>query len=272
MPTPFPGMDPYLERRGLWEEIHTDLISGIRHYLIPLLRPKYRVAIEQRTYLSLVSSSSSLSLPFPPPKPELTGKPDVMITIPGQAAVAEPLTLAETTFDPPLLGELPMPEEITERYLEIRDVGTQEVITAIEILSPTNKTDKEGQQQYERKRLQVLGSETSLVEIDLLRGGQPFAMRVIDQNQATSSDYRIVISRSWQRPSADLYLFGVRQPIPSFLIPLRPSEQEPVLPLNRILHDLYDQGGFDMVIDYTQPADPPLAEADALWAAQLRHR
>ncbi len=52
MPTPFPGMDPYLERRELWEEIHTDLISHIRQFLIPLLRPQYRVAIERRTYLS----------------------------------------------------------------------------------------------------------------------------------------------------------------------------------------------------------------------------
>ena len=162
-----------------------------------------------------------------------------------------------------------MPEEIVERYLEIRDTATQEVITAIEILSPTNKEDKEGREQYERKRGKVLGSATSLVEIDLLRGGQPFAMRVLDPNQVGSSDYRIVISRSWQRPSADLYLFGVRQPIPSFLIPLRPGEQEPVLPLNQLLHDLYDQGGFDLVIDYTQPADPPLSEAEATWAAQL---
>ena len=70
MATPFPGMDPYLERRGLWEEIHTDLIARIRQFLIPLLRPRYRVAIEQRTYLSLLS-----------PQEKLTGKPDVMITL-----------------------------------------------------------------------------------------------------------------------------------------------------------------------------------------------
>jgi hypothetical protein len=259
-------MDPYLERRGLWEEIHTDLISGIRHFLIPLLRPKYRVAIEQRTYLSLVSPA--LPPPLPYPKGKMAGKPDVMITAPGRVAVAEPLALAEAVFDPPMPGELPMPEEIIERYLEIRDTTTQEVITAIEILSPTNKIDKEGRQQYERKRLNVLGSATSLVEIDLLRGGQPFAMRLLDQSSAQPSDYRIVISRSWQRPSADLYLFSVRQPIPAFLIPLRPGEQEPVLPLNRLLHDLYDAGGFDMVIDYTQPPDPPLSAQDAAWAMQ----
>ena len=144
-----------------------------------------------------------------------------------------------------------------------------EVITAIEILSPTNNESKDGRQQYEQKRLKVLASSTSLVEIDLLRGGKPFAMQVVGQPVERASHYRIVISRSWQRPSADLYLFDVRQPIPSFLIPLRPGEQEPVLPLNRILHDLYDQGGYDLAIDYTQPADPPLATEDASWAKQL---
>ena len=71
MQTPFPGMDPYLERRGLWEEVHTDLITSIRQFLTPLLRPRYLVAIEQRIYLSLVS-----------PKGELIGKPDVMVVAP----------------------------------------------------------------------------------------------------------------------------------------------------------------------------------------------
>jgi len=155
-------------------------------------------------------------------------------------------------------------------YLERCGVWT-EVHTGllIEILSPTNKESKDGRLQYERKRRKVLASATSLVEIDLLRGGKPFAMKVLGQSSAKTSDYRIVISRSWQRPSADLYLFSVRQPIPSFLIPLRPGEQEPVLPLNRILHELYDQGGYDLAIEYTDPADPPLATEDALWAAQL---
>ncbi len=50
MPTPFPGMDPYLERRAIWEQVHTSLIVGIQYHLTPLLRPKYRVAIEQRNY------------------------------------------------------------------------------------------------------------------------------------------------------------------------------------------------------------------------------
>ena len=260
MPTPFPGMDPYLERRGLWEEIHTNLIVAIQHYLTPLLRPKYRVAVEQRTYLSLLS-----------PRNDLVGKPDVMIATSKSTAIraASPVAvMAEPMLiDTPLVGELPTAEEIIERYLEIRDTTTHEIITAIEILSPINKESQEGRQQYENKRRKVLASTTSLVEIDLLRAGKPFAMKVSGVSGDKPSDYRIVVSRSWQRPSADIYLFSVRQHIPSFLIPLRVGEQEPVLPLNQILHDLYAQGGYDMAINYGQPADPPLSVEDVQWVA-----
>ena len=68
---------------------------------------------------------------------------------------------------------------------------------------------------------------------------------------------------------ADFYLFGLQEPIPDFPIPLKPSEEEPILPLNRILHTLYDQGAYDLVIDYRETAVPPLSDADAAWAATL---
>jgi hypothetical protein len=83
------------------------------------------------------------------------------------------------------------------------------------------------------------------------------------------NDYRIIISRSQHRPRADIYLFGVRDLIPAFPIPLCPGETEPTLPLNGILHELYDQGGYDLIIDYRQPPQPSLSEADAEWARQL---
>ena len=70
------------------------------------------------------------------------------------------------------------------------------------------------------------------------------------------SSYRIVISRSQHRPQADIYLFGIREPIPDFPIPLRPGEAEPILPLNQILHNIYDQGAYDLAIDYQQPPEP----------------
>ena len=261
MPTPFPGMDPYLERRGLWGEIHTNLIVEIQHFLTPLLRPKYRVAVEHRTYLSLVSTDE-----------ELLSMPDVMVVQPKSPFVqpaSGPAIVGAAVADPPMQGELPMVEEMIERHLEIRDTTTQEVVTAIEILSPTNKETLDGRQRYEKKRINVLASATNLVEIDLLRNGRPFPMKLAGATTESQSDYRIVISRSWQRPAADLYFFSVRQPIPSFYIPLRYGEQEPVLPLNQLLHELYDSGGYDLAIDYSQPPEPPLSDEDAAWAAQV---
>jgi len=248
-------MDPYLERRGIWEQVHTDLIVSIRRFLTPLLRPRYHVGIEERTYLAVL-----------PPDEQGTGIPDVLITSSqpdsGSAPTATALTTPEVAQ--PLVAELPFPEEVTERYLEIRTVPEQQVITVLEILSPSNKLAREGRAQYEGKRLKVLGSWTHLVEIDLLRAGQPFPMKAPGHNA-----YRIILSRSQYRPRADIYLFGVRDLIPTFPIPLRPGEAEPSLPLNHILHELYDQGGYDLIIDYRQPSQPPLSEAEAAWARQV---
>lgn len=255
MPTPFPGMDPYLERPGLWEQVHAGLIVDIQRYLTPHLRPNYRVAIEQRTYLSLL-----------PPSEQLMGRPDVLVVDPpqqGQITVAAVQPTSPTTVTP-ITGELPLPETIVERYLEIRDVATQNVITVIEILSPSNKRAGDGRWQYEKKRLNVLSSWTNLVEIDLLRGGEPLTMQVPQK-----SDYRIVVSRNHQRPKAEFYLFDLPLPIPSIPIPLRPGDSEPQVPLNQILHTLYDDAGYDLAIDYSHPPVPDLAADQKVWSHEI---
>lgn len=253
MPTPFPGMDPYLEQSGLWVQIHASLIVDIQRFLTKLLRPRYNVAIEQRTYLT-----------FLPADEQSTGIPDILLASPIDEA-DEDVAVVETTpmLVRPLVSELPMPKVVTERYLEVRDAANKDVITVIEILSPANKKGREGRAQYERKRLKVLASLTNLVEIDLIRAGKPFLMKV-----KQPSHYRIVVSRSWQRPKADIYLFGVREPIPDFPS-LQENETEPVLPLNKILHDLYDLGGYDLAIDYQKNPEPLLADKDAKWVAQI---
>jgi hypothetical protein len=139
------------------------------------------------------------------------------------------------------------------------------VITAIEILSPKNKRSGEGRQAYERKRNQVLASMTThLVEIDLLRGGQPLPILGTAQ-----SDYRILISCSDRRPSAQLYAFSVRQEIPRFSVPLAAGDEEPVLDLQAVLQQVYKRGRYYLAVDYTQPPQPPLSAADTIWADGL---
>ncbi len=257
MPTPFPGMDPYLENQGLWEEVHTNLIVEIQHFLSPLVRPYYRVAVERYAYLSLFPVDDSLPV----------GKPDVLVLFPGeQESQAMPVatTTTVTATVEPLVAELPMPEEIRPRYLEIREIKTNEVVTVIEVLSRANKTHAQGRKKYINKRFKVLESLTHLVEIDLLREGQALPMKISGQN-----NYRILISRSQNRPQADVYLFSMRDAIPDISIPLRLGEKEPVLCLNQILHQLYDEVGYDLAIDYSQPPVPPLSDEDAVWTQQL---
>jgi hypothetical protein len=155
-------------------------------------------------------------------------------------------------------------EESRERFLEIRQSGTDHVITVIEILSPTNKRPGKGRTAYETKRQDVLGSRTSLVEIDLLRGGEPFAVQPLP-----ASDYRIVVSRGWQRPRAYLYPFNLADGVPEIPIPLQKNEAEPVLAPGRVLAEIYAQARYDLRIDYSSaPPMPPLTPDATAWLDQ----
>jgi hypothetical protein len=158
-------MDPYLEHRGLWEEVHTGLIAEIQQFLAPLVRPRYRVAVERRAYLAVLSPD------------DLVGKPDGLVVSPAREPVRAAPAGASTVVAPQV-AELPMVEEVIERYLEIREVTTGDIITVIEILSHSNKSLRQGRAQYERKHLTILVSLTHLVEIDLLRAGDPMPMRI----------------------------------------------------------------------------------------------
>ncbi|MBW4465775.1 MAG: DUF4058 family protein [Pegethrix bostrychoides GSE-TBD4-15B] len=251
MPSPFPGVDPYLETAELWPEVHSRLIVAIADQLSEQLNEQYWVAIEKRTYLET---------DLDPDESLLVGLPDVAIL--AQATATEPATAVATAEPTTVL--LPMVETVQERYLEIREVATGAVITAIEILSPKNKRSGEGRQAYERKRNQVLLSLTHLVEVDLLRGGRSLPMQ-----GAGASDYRILVSRSPDRPRAQLYGFDLRQPIPQVWVPLSPREPELPLELQPILNQVYRRGRYHLAIDYSQPLRPPLAPADADWAEAL---
>lgn len=63
MPSPFPGMEPYLENPELWSEVHSRLIVAIADAISPAVRPKYRVAIEKRMYLIDALEGRSLEIP-----------------------------------------------------------------------------------------------------------------------------------------------------------------------------------------------------------------
>lgn len=152
-----------------------------------------------------------------------------------------------------------------ESYLEIREGTSGSVITTIELLSPKNKRSGEGRNAYCADRQQVLASYTHLIEIDLLRSGNPMPIYGSEVN----TDYCILISREDRRPTAQLYAFNLQDSIPAFALPLKLGDTEPLVELKPILDGVYDRAGFDLRLDYTHSAQPPLLREDAAWANAL---
>ena len=202
-----------------------------------LLSRDYRVAVEKRVYLSQGDDAIWVDIP------------DVTVTSNDQP-IRQPVCSA-VAVAAPITVEIPLAEEVPERYLEIREGATGRVITTIELLSPKNKRAGVGRDAYLNKRQQILSSATHLVEIDLLRAGVPLPTIGL-----VKADYRILISRSSERPQAHLYAFSLRQPIPTFAVPLSSEADEPVIDLQPLLHKIYDRARFELAVDYNQMPKP----------------
>src|SRR5262245_3094253 len=147
MPSPFPGMDPYLERAARWHPFHTLLVSGLVRVIEPLLPERYYVSVEERTYIVDPGGLESVRLP------------DAAII--GQNAPGGQVRQATATAARGVQVLVPAPEVLGERYLEIRDLEEREqVVTVIEVLSPTNKAPSPSREEYLFKRVSLLHSPT----------------------------------------------------------------------------------------------------------------
>jgi hypothetical protein len=238
MRSPFPGMDPYLEQPFFWPEFRARLIIAIANHLAPRLRPRYYVGVEVRTY----EDDGDAEI--------LVGIPDVVVTSNQPRADLSIQNTIATAVKPRQVS-LPVPIERKYRYLEIREVGTDRVIVAIELLSPINKRAGEGRDSYKKKRQSILASQSHLVEIDLLRANQP--MPIVDD--AVKTDYRILVSNAESRPIASLYDWNLPELIPVFEIPLQ-NESIPV-DLKPLMDEIYEQSSYDFRIDYQQAPPAP---------------
>ena len=254
MRPPFPGMDPWLEHPAIWPDVHNRLITAIADELSPCVAPKYYLGLEQRAYT------------LEPGELVFVGRPDLVVGRPASADVTyEPEEAEESTAVGVLDVEVLINDKLQEWFLEIHDVETGTLVTVLEILSPFNKVHAQGREEYINKRIRVLGSRTNLVEIDLLRAGQPMPLHP----KPARSGYRILVSRGATRPKAKLFAFNLRQPIPTIPIPLLPEDAEPELNLGAVLHALYGRARFDLRLNYAKPPVPLLKERDAEWAQSI---
>jgi hypothetical protein len=252
-------MDPWLERPELWPNVHNSLIAAIRDQLAPLVRPRYFVDVESRT--TLLSG----------PDVDRVYEPDVTVhaTSLRTAGRGSGVAVLERTQVQPVKVIVPVDDEaIEETFLSIKELPGRKLVTVLEVLSPTNKKTKDARTEYLDKRPDLIRSKVNFVEIDLLRGGEP--MPLIDA--PPPDDYRILIHRARPQKRAVVYAFPWTIPIPAIPIPLLPNDTEPILELNEVLHSLMDRAGYDLVIDYRQPPNPPLRPEDEAWAATILAR
>lgn len=255
MPSPFPGMDPYLEQ--FWRDVHARLVLYTADQLQSRLPGSLRARVEERV---VVERGDDESRPV---------YPDVRVVQRGRGASAAVAGGGVAVADP-IVIRLP-PEPMTETFLEIIDVGSgKRVVTVIEVLSPSNKTPGEAQDEYRGKQRELKEAAVSLVEIDLLRSGQ-HVVSVPQERIPTSGRavYKVCVRRGSIPWEHEWYPMPLRERLPAIRIPLRETDVDVPLDLQALIEQSYRNGGYDNDIDYKTDPVPPLEPADAAWADEL---
>ena len=81
--------------------------------------------------------------------------------------------------------------------------------------------------------------------------------------------YYVIVSRRRRRPRADVYAWALRQHLPQGPIPLKDGDPDAILDLQAVSSTVYHRARYHLSIDYKQPLNPPLSEADSAWARQI---
>ncbi len=249
MPSPFPGMNPYIEGPRTWHNFHNAYLVEMQKALVPQVRPEYVVKAQVSLFVEAGADESDVLIfrPFAGPRHGPNG----------HSAVA--------LLEPPARARLPEPRpRLKHRWLELRDRADMRLVTAIELLSPANKRPGRDRRLYERKRLRLIDAGVNFIEIDLLRAGPRLPLEGLPP-----CDYYALVSRPDEWPDAGVWPLALRDPLPTIPVPLRPPEPDARLDLQAMLHRVYDDAGFTDYA-YRAPPDPPLSDADQAWADALR--
>jgi hypothetical protein len=255
MPSPFPGMDPYLEGPA-WESFHAAFIDDIGRQLAPKLRPKYVVRVERRFVADAMGTLDDLSIA------EASTYPDVGIMQRDPSTLPPHHEGGVGVMEPPLQLATAITARSPQRSLTIVDVAERKLIAAIELLSPSNKRPGGGREEYIERRENFLAASVHLIEIDLLRRGARLPMI----GTLPHTPYFAFLSRAGHRPMTGIWPISLRDALPMIPVPLLAGEADVPLDLQAAFNNSYDSFGFDLELDYRKPPAIPLDTDDRLWA------
>ena len=250
---PFPGMDPFFEG-PLWKDFHDSFVPALRQALMRVLPDRYAAVIERR--VTLVSE----------PDDRLAVYDDAVLLKAGDggrgAAAGSGTLTAEAARTGVTFSALPRLEEDEEIYVEVIEIDDRRTVTAVEVLSPSNKRG-DGRGEYLQKRNETARSPVHLVEIDLLRGDRPLPTA----RPLPSTDYRVLVSRADERPALRVTSWNLPDPLPVIDVPLSAGDGTVPLELGPLFDDFYRVNQYRRILDYAAEVEPELPPDQAAWVA-----
>jgi hypothetical protein len=264
MPSPFPGMDPFLEHPAFFPGVHDSFITYLREALQGRLPAPYFAEINERLWVDAAERAIG------PDVDVLRGDQPSPPRQEGNGGVA----VATTTAAQPIVITVPY-EEQRETFLEIRvpaDDG-ERVVATIEVLSPTNKTaGPRARELYLAKQREVLDSDIHLVEIDLLRGGTHTTAVPMERlkKKAPPYDYHVCVHPFDELGKFLVWTATLEQRLPEVAVPLLPGDGTVKVDLQAVFDRCYDTGPYRRRVRYDPARVVPALKAEQVeWVTRV---
>lgn len=250
---PFPGMNPWLWAH--WHSVHSRFITYASDQLTTQLPPGLAALTEERVMIEDLRRDFKAAF-----------TPDIAIEESWEGARGSRQNIADIALTEPVVVLLDDP---VERSIQIVD-SSGALITAIELLSPTNKEDERARAAYRRKQRTLQEGGVNLVEIDLLYdGGHVVRAPAHHFGDHRDHPYCVSVWRAEEPDRALAYPIGWRRRLPKIPIPLRKEDTDARLDLQPVLDEVYLKSRYAYLIRYDSEPRPPLPPAEEIWAAQL---
>jgi hypothetical protein len=263
VPSPFPGMDPFLEDPEIFPDLHDSFIASVKVSLNARLPEPYYAKIGRRVWIEVSQ--------------RLIG-PDVNVLSsnggpPRKQEAKSGVAVAAGLRSRPVMVRVPH-DEIRQTFLEIYTrQGRKRLVTSVEVLSPSNKTpgDK-ARKLYRKKQRELLDSDVNLVEIDLLRAGTHTTAVPLShaREKVGTFDYHVCVHDFGDLEEFAVFPIQLEEPLPEIGVPLLPGDGPVALDLQVIFDHCYDDGAYLREIRYAEDVPvPPLRPEQAQWAIEL---